>query len=40
MKITKELLPNVFVLENQKFTDNRGFLSVPFNAGEIPACQF
>jgi dTDP-4-dehydrorhamnose 3,5-epimerase len=35
MKITKELLPNVFVLENQKFTDNRGFLSVPFNAGEI-----
>jgi dTDP-4-dehydrorhamnose 3,5-epimerase len=35
MKIIKELLPDVFVLENEKFTDNRGFLSVPFNAGEI-----
>jgi dTDP-4-dehydrorhamnose 3,5-epimerase len=36
MKIIQELLPGVFVLRSQKFQDERGFLSIPFNAKNLP----
>lgn len=36
MKIIEELLPGTFVLQNQKFKDDRGFLSVPFSTKNLP----